>query len=339
MESAKSLQVQDFLLSITSLNSILTLEAKEKSSRRIFTVSIDNDVITQITNGLFTNAEGLSKGLNDAASGSCQDQKLTLDPSGKLTYTMIFSAGTIKREDSFSIDLEEKGETVRQFDSMESRVDHMERSLRAFQGKTEERFNKLENMMQQMLLNITQKFDVLEKEMQVLNASSSLSKGESTVSSGYFNMLSVNASEYSFNEAKRSITLLTKDQPCLEFLPEVPKKGRSTYSLKIAAETSTNGIIFGITTKIGKGSWSPNNCHYRYWTSNGGLCGRVRKAANDLSPYGGTGKTLKMVVDMDKGYLAFYINEREINSCPISTSDTYFACVSLGKKGDQVEVL
>jgi len=339
MESAKQLQVQDFLLSITSLNSILTLEATEKSSGRIFTVSIDNDVITQITNGLFTNAEGLSKGLNDAASGSYQDQKLTQDPNGKLTYTMIFSAGTIKREDSFSIDLEEKREAVRQFDTMESRVDHMERSLQAFQGKTEERFNKLENMMQQMLLNITQKFDVLEKEMQVFNASSSLSKGESTVSPAYFNMLSVNASEYSFNETKKSITLLTKDHPCLEFLPEVPRKGRSTYSLKIAVETSTNGIIFGITTKIGKGSWSPNNCHYRYWTSNGELYGRVRKAANDLSPYGGMGKTLKMVVDMDKGYLAFYINEREINSCPISTSDSYFACVSLGKKGDQVEVL
>jgi len=46
-----------------------------------------------------------------------------------------------------------------------------------------------------------------------------------------------------------------------------------------------------------------------------------------------------MVVDMDAGTLKFFVENKEINSCQISTSDSYFAYVSLGSVGDSVTLL
>jgi len=46
-----------------------------------------------------------------------------------------------------------------------------------------------------------------------------------------------------------------------------------------------------------------------------------------------------MIVDMDKGILTFFIDEKQINSCEFLTSGSYFAYISLRNIGDSVTLI
>jgi len=351
MEKSKQFPIQGFLLSISYQNSIISLEAEEKSSGKIFIANLDSDAVAQITNRLFNNAEDLAQSLEDAAEGSCSDLKLAIDTQGKMTYTMIFSAGKIKREDSFVINFVEKelnsDESLSQMFNVISRwkeehgpkMNHIEETLYEFQGKSEERFNNLEDLILQMQKNITQRIDAREKSNEAPKVLQ-IQKGESTISSGHFNTLSVNASEYSFDNNNLTIKLLFSSHPGLELFPEIGKPGIYSYSFKIISERSGYGDCVGITTKISKGNWNANECNYRYWTSSGLICGiNIRQDYPTKGPFGGAGRILKMVVDMDKGILSIFVDNQEVNSCQISTSETYYAYVGLGHVGNSITLL
>jgi len=353
MEKSKQFPIQGFLLSISYQNSIISLEAEEKSSGKIFLANLDSDAVAQITNRLFNNAEDLAQGLQDAAEGSCSDLKLAIDAQGKLTYTMIFSAGKIKREDSFIINLVEKqlnsDESLSQMfnvisrwkEEHESKINHIERTLYTFQGKNEERFNKIEELILQIQKNIAQRFDALEKAKEAPKASKS-QKGEFAMSSGYFNTSSVNASEYSFDDNNRTITLLSSKHPGLELLPEIGKEGKYSYSFRIYIKNPAHSSCFGITTKISKGNWNYDQYTVRYVDPTGVINGKAFRQSNNKNPsdsFVGVGRVLKMVVDMEKGILSFFVDNQEVNSCQISTSDTYYAYVSLQEHGDSVTLL
>jgi len=277
METTKQFQIQDFLLSITYQNSLLHLEAKETSSKRIFTVSIDSDAIAQITNGLFDSAESLTQGFRDATSGSSQ---------GKLTYTIILSVGTRKREDSFSINLAEKelkqdpqdsNHTIEKWkEEHEIKVSNLEGTLDAFQRKNEEKFNKLENMMLQMEQKISQRFDALEKvygalHLQVLN----LQKEDLKKPGACFNNFSFNKSSYHYNPDHKTVKLLEGAHRCLEIVPEIPQNGLHSYSFIINKKTSA--MMFGITTERNRENWNDARCNSRFGTGNGQIYGRVAK--------------------------------------------------------------
>jgi len=350
MESSKNhLQVQDFLLSFASENSVFHLEAKERSTGRILAISVAGDVIGQITNGLFNNAQDLTQGLKDAIIGGCPELNLTLDTQGKLTYTVIFSAGKMRKEDGFSMNLIEKQVDPNEAnvtakdqwkEDHEFRIVRLEQTVHSFQGKSEERFNKLENMMLQMEQKMAQRLDAIEKLFKVPISNSLIT--ESPESPGAFNFTSENASHFDFYDNDRRIKL--RESPnktfnaCLEIVPEVPKKGQSSYSIRVNAEREP--ICFGITTVRTKQNWNgENTCNYRYWSKTGQLAGRVPQTTKVGGPFGGKDTVIKMVVDMDAGTLKFLVGSKEINSCKISTSDTYFAYVSLGGLGDSVTLL
>jgi len=86
MEKDNRLLVQDFLLSIISENSFLHLEAEEESSGRILAIDLDsNDVIAEITNGMFSDAQDMAQGLKEAISSDYPELRLTINPQRKLT--------------------------------------------------------------------------------------------------------------------------------------------------------------------------------------------------------------------------------------------------------------
>jgi len=361
MEEAKQFQIQDFLLSITSQNSILHLEAKERSSGKIFTVSIDNDAIAQITNGLFDSAESLTQGLKDASSGSYPELKITIDSQGTLFYTMAFRVGTRKREDSFHINLIEKEANPLQNpnnamdkwkEKYETKVNSLEENFQVFQGKNEERFNKLEDMILQMEQKMNQRFDVLEKLCEVRNGQlANPQKEESRKTVGYFNDVSFNKSSYDFSSDRTTIVLKAKSSACLEVVPQIPQTGQHSYSFKINKKTSP--MVFGIATERKKQNWSSDAGSYTFATDNGKIIGNSPKQPGvnhflsqvmtirkpDVSGPFGQDHIVKMVVDMDNGILTVFVDEKRVNSCEISTSESYFVYASLGGNGDSLTLI
>jgi len=361
MEEANKLQIQDFLLSITSQHSILHLEAKERSSGRIFTVSIDNDAITQITNGLFDSAESLIQGLEEAASGSFPELKITIDSQGTLTYTMAFCVGTRKREDSFRINLIEKEANPVQNsnnamdkwkETYEIKVNSLEENLQVFKGKTEERFNKLEDMILQMEQKMNQRFNVLEKLCEVRNSQVANPQKEGLRKTvACFNDLSFNKSSYDFSSDKTTVTLKVKDFTCLEVVPQIPQTGQHAYSFRINKKTSS--MLFGITTETKKKKWSSDAGSFLFVTENGQIIGYSPKQPSvnhflnqvmtinkpDVSGPFGQDQIVQMVVDMDKEILTVFVDEKRVNSCRIPFSESYFAYASLGGIGDSVTLI
>jgi len=326
----------------------LHLEAKEDSSGRIFAVSIDNDAISQITDGLFDSAGSLAQGLRDAASGSFPELKITIDSQGKLTYTMSFSMGTRKREDTFSINLAEKdAKTDPQMSNQpignwkeehERRMNRLEDTVQCFQAKNEGRLNKLENMILKMEERMNQRFDLLGRFY--TGVSRDPFKMEMRIPVvGCFNNQSINKFRYDYSSNDTTVRLLPGivHYPCLDITPQIPERGQHSYSFKI--NTEQGAIAFGITTEINRENWNDELCNYRYLTLKGRIVGKVTKKSDSKGPFGGPGKIVKMVVDMDRGILTFFVDEIQVNSCEIITSESYFAYVSLGAPGDSVTLI
>jgi len=215
----------------------------------------------------------------------------------------------------------------------------LEQNFQAFQGKTEEKFNKLENMILQMEQKISQRFDALEKLYKNRNGQASNLKQESAVC---FNDQSLSKSSYDFDTDKTTVRLRSEAEvhSCLEIVPQIPKNGQHSYSIKI--NTETRPFTFGITKKREKKNWNNANCSYWDWTQDGtirGICGIVSKSLGRNGSFGGQGRILKMVVDMDKGILTFFNDDKQVNSCDISKCEHYFAYISLGAIGDSVTLI
>jgi len=80
----------------------------------------------------------------------------------------------------------------------------LEQTLRAFQEKAEERFNKFESMMLHLQQNMSQRLDVLEKLCAKLSSNHVQQKVELK---GCFNVSSMNAFCYEFWDQNQTINL------------------------------------------------------------------------------------------------------------------------------------
>jgi len=350
MEKPNPLRVQDFLLFITSQNTILTLEAEHEPTKKIFTINLDSDSIGQITNDLFDSVDRMVQGLKDAADDNFKDLTLTISPQGKLTYLAVLASGVIRKEFSFTLNLIEKemdlievfsrrlnsveGELDKWKGAHESKMVNME-TFQAFQARSEGRFDRLESMMKQMEQKMAQRLDILEKLYGDLKLSVPLKPDI------YFNHTSVNASKFDLSDDNKTLSLtgpsISQPYPCLELLPQIPSNGKYCCELKINKEAQA--VIFGITTETVKPNWNGDNCNYRYSTGTGRIYGKASQQPTGNGPFGGKDAIIKMVVDMDEGTLVFFVGDQQVNSCNISKSDKYFAYVSLGSGGDSVTVL
>jgi len=332
---------------MTSQSSLFTLEAEHEPTGKVFTINLDGDSISQVTNDLFDSAEKMVQGLKEAAEKHFENVKLDISPQGKLTYTVVLSSGVVNKEFSFTLDLTEKEMDPIQIFS--KRLDNMDEwkeaqetklqafetkmeSIQAFQARNDEKFDKLENMMIQMEQRMTQKLERLEKLYEDLKAPIVFKPDI------HFNKASESASHFTITDDGKTAESILETGSFLEILPQVSSSGQSSYSLRMNNVTKTMG--FGIIMHSGTENidWKDGKNRYEFWTLTGNIFGRVFVSGNEEGPFGKKDSILKMIVDMDQGTLTFFVDEKQANSCEISKSDNYLAFIDL-ESGDSVTLL
>jgi len=328
------LQTPSFALIITLQTSQIYIEAQHEPSGKVFTTTIDDESIAQTTNNLFANIGDMIQGLKDAADLKYPGLSLDLNSQGKLTYRAVLSAGVIKKECSFTLDLTEKEleaseTTEKELNSCEQWIENVDAgTLKSLQIQNEKRFEKLENIIRQMEQKMTKQLNTLE------NLCSARKPFAPLQHEAYFNEASADISKYALSDKNKTATLIAETLPFLELLPQIPTSGQHSYSLRMNGEN--HGFIFGIQAK---GNWNHLKQHYEYLTVRGNISGKVCKdsAENDL--FLGKGSVVKMAVDMDQGTLTFFVDNRQINSCHILKSDPYYAFIRLIFVGDSVTLI
>jgi uncharacterized coiled-coil protein SlyX len=337
MRKPNSIQVQDFLLVITSQSTLFTLEAEHEPTGRVFTINLDGDSIGQVTNGFFDSADKIVQGLKEAAENNSESIKLDMNLEGKLIYTAVFTSGVVKKEFGFTLNLTEKEmEPIqilnRKLDSakkdMEERTEAQESKIQTFESQMEEKFDKLENIRRQM----DQRLDRLENLYDNLKESVVLKPNI------YFNHNSLNVAKFLLTDNNKTASLQEPERYlCLELLPQIPSHGQYSYSLKI--KNLTRAMGFGIITNTTNIDWADNQSWYGFCTLNGKIYGRVPKEGNGKGPFGEKDDIIKMVVDMNQETLTFFVNGKQVNFCNISKSDSYFVFIEFTAVGDSVTLL
>ncbi len=349
MRKPNSIQVEDFLLIITSQNTLFTLEAEHEPTGKLFTINLDSDSIGQVTNGLFESVDKMIQGLKEAADSNFENIRLDIDLEGKLTYTAVFTSEVVNKEFGFTLNLTEKKMDPiqifsRKLDSFKSDMEEWKEaqetkvqalvtkmeSGQAYQARNEERFDKLEKMMIQMEQRMTQRLEKLEKLCENLKAPVTF-KPEIE-----FNKASENILHFALDDEGKTLKSIREPGSFLEILPQIPSSGQYSYSLRINNVMKSMG--YGIIKKTENIDWNDGNNRYEFWTMTGNIFGRAFVAGEEKGPFVSQGSVLKMVVDMDLGTLTFFINGKEANCCEISKSDNYLAFIDLAF-GDSITFL
>jgi len=126
---------------------LLTLRMEEESSERAFSITLNDNSISQVTYGFFPDKEGFAKGLEYAAHHPDSGLILSLSP-GQLTYTVHFPEGI--PEENFTINLFQQiseSEEVR---------------------KSKEKLEKLEGMIEQIEQRMVQMVETFEHSYKLL---------------------------------------------------------------------------------------------------------------------------------------------------------------------------
>jgi len=122
-----SYSLGDYLIELSKTNDHFFIEIEAPGSGRMFFVELENDAIHQVSQELFSNVQEMFQAFEDAIQKAYPEVSLTFNGSGKLTYRVSFSVGPIKKDQQFTIELQEK------------KID----ALTMFERKVENRFEKL----------------------------------------------------------------------------------------------------------------------------------------------------------------------------------------------------
>lgn len=100
--------LQNHQLQLTPNTDSLSLLAQEVSTGKAFSLHIPNNKIPELTKDLFSDPESLSNGIRDAVKNSYPGLDISINSQGIITYKATLSLGNIKKEHSFTLNLEPK---------------------------------------------------------------------------------------------------------------------------------------------------------------------------------------------------------------------------------------
>jgi len=253
--------IQGFRLQISIKHSHLHLHADHLKDKRQFHLQLDRDSIAQITNTLFSDIQSMAQGLTDAANNTYPGLKLSFEDNGKLTYSALFSIGALHKEFAFSFNLIEEGpvEPVvllqKKVETLTNELEDLKAQNAKMKSEYDEKISKLERIVSQLEQNMVNQHRNPQprRNMQGIE----VVRGQAC-----FNRGSKTASCFEFSEDGKTIKCIEDLEYNfrLECLPEIPKAGKYSYSLKINRITSK--ICFGITSQVRGENWNGNQGCY-----------------------------------------------------------------------------
>src|SRR5688572_4187682 len=103
----KAFRIKDFEIRLTQDSTTLEIHAENLIDSKNYAYKITNESVFQVTNGLFSDLPTLYQGLYDGLEGKHKGIKVSISINARIEFFCETYVGTVKREFSFNIQLEE----------------------------------------------------------------------------------------------------------------------------------------------------------------------------------------------------------------------------------------
>ena len=329
----------------------LLIEVEPKAIGKSFSLELDNDVIAQVSQEIFSDVKTMYKGIEDALKKVNDEVSLSFDGNGQLTYKMSFFVGRVRKDRQFNITLQENesdplillekkmenkfAQLFNKFSEIEQRIqpkvvnnNDIKRFVKEEDKEIAERMARLEEKVFNRLELLENKvMEVLNKVMdQGINSKTEANKSSQKIIKLGFDRLSPKATFFNFTDDDQTIEYTNlKSNGLIPFSPQLPKKGTFVLSLKIQKIPSP--ISFGVVSynDLRKDRWHPYSFYYE--TQKGIIhyngIGRVEPHYSDIG-FGKVNDVLSFIMDAEQDFFFFKINGIEINRINYNIKDKVY---------------
>jgi len=329
---------------LSKVDNRLIIEIEAVLSQRNFSIELDNDAIPQASNEIFANVDVMYNGFEEALKKAYKEVSISFDGSGKLSYKISFSVGSVHREHQFTLSLQEK--KLPQITIVEKKLENIQKLMSNLERKQEvlEKANENEKIIE-MITNLETR--IFEKLLDFENRVSSLEKEKAnkefksqTELCKSFNRNFPQANDFVFSNDNKTIECKNHNAFEIPILQSLPNSGRARFSIKIEETKGSIWMGIALCDKFNSKFWYRSEIHFS--TRDGSIkVSESLSVSPSVNPYQWKkGDLVTMIADLDQGKVSFDVNEIEINSFQVDLKKkTYFPFCGFGHLDNKITLL